>query len=183
MRGLFRYLSSSLEILASYPRPGLCNEDSLHRSSKNKITISIYSSSFGLSSTNSDIRVKWTLRGLSFSKYAYLYSQHPPFGIPRIMSTLLRIIYSQLFVSLTYPKVGFADRTCILTRANPGLGFEAAKHLVGMNAARVILAVRNRSWGEAAQQLIEDATGQRDVIEVWGLSNSSFVNVLVASTG
>lgn len=36
----------------------------------------------------------------------------------------------------------------IVTGANTGLGFEAAKHLVGLEAAKVIVAVRNISAGE-----------------------------------
>ena len=42
----------------------------------------------------------------------------------------------------------------VVTGANTGLGFEAAQHLVRLNASRVILAVRSLSRGEAAQSRI-----------------------------
>lgn len=59
--------------------------------------------------------------------------------------------------------------TYIVTGANSGLGFQAAKHLVALNAAKVVLAVRNVAAGETAKAEIEEATGKTGVAEVWTL--------------
>lgn len=70
-----------------------------------------------------------------------------------------------------------AGRTYIVTGANVGLGLEAARHLVGVGAAKVILAVRNLEAGEAAKKDIEASTGIKGVAEVWHLDLSSYASV------
>ncbi|GIC86097.1 putative short-chain dehydrogenase/reductase family protein [Aspergillus udagawae] len=67
--------------------------------------------------------------------------------------------------------------TYIVTGANTGLGFEAAKHLVSLEAAKVILAVRNLSAGEKAKKEIEESTGKIGVAEVWSLDLASYDSV------
>jgi NAD(P)-dependent dehydrogenase (short-subunit alcohol dehydrogenase family) len=67
--------------------------------------------------------------------------------------------------------------TYIVTGSNTGLGFEAAKHLVALGAAKVILAVRNVNAGEKAKASIESATGTSNVAEVWALDLSSYDSV------
>lgn len=62
-----------------------------------------------------------------------------------------------------------SGRTYIVTGANTGLGFEAAKHLVALKASKVIIACRNTSAAEVAKTEIETATGIRNVLEVWEL--------------
>ena len=61
-----------------------------------------------------------------------------------------------------------------MTGANTGLGFEAAKHMVALGAAKVILGVRNASAGETAKKEIEAATGTSDVAKVWALDLASY---------
>jgi NAD(P)-dependent dehydrogenase (short-subunit alcohol dehydrogenase family) len=85
--------------------------------------------------------------------------------------------YSQLFVTPEYPTTSFADRTVIVTGSNVGIGFEAAKHFVRLNAAKVVLAVRNVSAGEAAKELIEKSTARAGVCEIWELDLASFDSV------
>jgi NAD(P)-dependent dehydrogenase (short-subunit alcohol dehydrogenase family) len=70
-------------------------------------------------------------------------------------------------------------RTYIVTGANTGLGFEAAKHLASLGAAKVILAVRNTVTGQAAKQEIDAAAGtvDKDVVEVWPLDLCSYDSV------
>lgn len=68
-------------------------------------------------------------------------------------------------------------RTYIVTGANTGLGFESAKQLVKLDAARVILAVRTVQKGEAAKTAIEAATGKKNVVQVWQLDLSSYESV------
>ncbi|KAL4910128.1 hypothetical protein BDW74DRAFT_48558 [Aspergillus multicolor] len=70
-----------------------------------------------------------------------------------------------------------AGKTYIVTGANTGLGFEAAKHFVRLGAKKVILAVRRLDTGEAAKQKIDEATGTTDTAEVWALDLSSYASV------
>ncbi|KAF2093615.1 short-chain dehydrogenase/reductase-like protein [Rhizodiscina lignyota] len=93
------------------------------------------------------------------------------------MTTLPAIIYNQLFVSLPEPKFDLAGQTAIVTGSNTGLGFEAARHLVRLNAETVILAVRNIEKGEHAKQRIEESTKKEGVVEVWELDLSSYESV------
>ncbi|GKT58658.1 short-chain dehydrogenase/reductase family [Colletotrichum tofieldiae] len=81
------------------------------------------------------------------------------------------------FKKLPYPSEDCAGRTVIVTGSNVGLGLEAARHFVRLNAAKVILAVRSTDKGEAAKTDIELTTGRRDVIEVWPLDQASFDSV------
>jgi NAD(P)-dependent dehydrogenase (short-subunit alcohol dehydrogenase family) len=67
--------------------------------------------------------------------------------------------------------------TYIVTGANVGLGFETAKHLVGLGAGNVILAVRDIRAGEAAMASIEEATHKRNVMEVWPLDLANLNSV------
>lgn len=67
--------------------------------------------------------------------------------------------------------------TYIVTGANVGLGFEAAKHLVALGASKVILAVRNLAAGETAKADIEKATKTSHIAEVWALDLSSYDSV------
>ncbi|KAK3301879.1 uncharacterized protein B0T15DRAFT_515118 [Chaetomium strumarium] len=70
-------------------------------------------------------------------------------------------------------------RTYIVTGANTGLGFEAAKHLALLGASKVILAVRNTTTGQAAKQEIDTAAGTvgKNVVEVWPLDLCSYDSV------
>ncbi|KXH40359.1 short-chain dehydrogenase [Colletotrichum salicis] len=81
------------------------------------------------------------------------------------------------FKKLPYPSDDCAGRTIIVTGSNVGLGLEAARHFVRLNAAKVILAVRSTDKGEAAKTDIELTTGRRDVLEVWPLDQASFESV------
>jgi NAD(P)-dependent dehydrogenase (short-subunit alcohol dehydrogenase family) len=70
-------------------------------------------------------------------------------------------------------------KTYIVTGANTGLGFEAARRLAIVGAAKVILAVRNPATGEAAKAEIDEAAGTEGtgVVEVWPLDLASFDSV------
>lgn len=60
----------------------------------------------------------------------------------------------------------YSGGTYIVTGAITGLGLEAAKQLVALGAAKVILGVRNLSAGQAAKERVETATVIPDVAEV-----------------
>jgi NAD(P)-dependent dehydrogenase (short-subunit alcohol dehydrogenase family) len=86
-------------------------------------------------------------------------------------------IYSQLCVSLPVPTAKFTDQIVIVTGSNQGLGLEAARDLVRLDAAKVILAVRSVSKGEAAAQSISASTGRDGVVEVWEFDLASYQSV------
>jgi len=70
-----------------------------------------------------------------------------------------------------------AGRIYIVTGANSGLGLEAARHLVALGSAKVILAVRNVTSGEAAKADIESTTGKPGIADVWALDLSNYDSV------
>jgi NAD(P)-dependent dehydrogenase (short-subunit alcohol dehydrogenase family) len=67
--------------------------------------------------------------------------------------------------------------TFIVTGSNTGLGYEAAKHLVQLSAAKVILAVRSPVKGDEAKAKIEADTGIKGVAEVWPLDMESYKSI------
>lgn len=94
------------------------------------------------------------------------------------MGPLRQCLYEQLFVTPVLPTTDCTGRTIIVTGANTGLGKEAARHLVKLNAERVIITARTASKGEAAAKDIEQTTGRKGVVEVWDLDLDSYDNVL-----
>ena len=86
-------------------------------------------------------------------------------------------IRSQLCLKLPTSTKSFAGQTIIVTGSNTGIGLEAARHIVRLGAAKVILAVRSRERGTAAAQSIADSTGRAGVAEVWELDLASYESV------
>lgn len=84
------------------------------------------------------------------------------------MGGMGKIMRSQ-FISLPYPTKKFTGQTIIVTGSNVGLGLEAARHFVRLDASKVILAVRTIKKGEAAAASIEETTGRKGVVDVWEL--------------
>lgn len=93
------------------------------------------------------------------------------------LSFILRFLYSQLLISVPYPKKDFTGQTVIVTGSNTGLGLEAARHFSRLNAERIILAVRNVEKGEVAKKSVEASTNRRGVVEVWQLDLTSYESV------
>lgn len=92
--------------------------------------------------------------------------------------SLLSFLHSQLFVTLPIPTHDFTDQVIIVTGANTGLGFEAARYFLNLNAARVILAVRSASKGEAAKNELESSSSRSPgVLEVCTLDMESSASV------
>lgn len=90
--------------------------------------------------------------------------------------SLIANIRAQL-QSIPLPTESFADQTIIVTGSNTGLGLEAARHFVRLNAERVILAVRSLQKGEQAKASIEKSTGRKNVIEVWQIDMSNYDSI------
>ena len=87
-------------------------------------------------------------------------------------------LYSQLLFHPPLPTSKFTGQTVIVTGSNAGLGLEAARHFVRLDAKKVILAVRNLDKGEAAKMSIMTSEKKtEDVVEVWKLDLSSYRSV------
>lgn len=87
-------------------------------------------------------------------------------------------LYSQFFTKLPYPNTSFANQTVIVTGSNTGLGLEAARHIARLGAAKVILACRTLTKGQAAAADITASEHLKsDRIEVWELDLSSHGSV------
>ncbi|KAF8074677.1 hypothetical protein FPV67DRAFT_1409312 [Lyophyllum atratum] len=81
---------------------------------------------------------------------------------------------------MTLPPVATADlagKTVMVIGANTGLGFEATKHFARMNPARLILACRSTTKGEAAVQRLEKETGY-NAAELWIIDLAKFSSVV-----
>ncbi|KAJ5059389.1 hypothetical protein J3E74DRAFT_453794 [Bipolaris maydis] len=94
------------------------------------------------------------------------------------MASFARFLYSQLFITPPPPKADLTGKIVLITGSNTGLGKEAARHYVSLNASTVILAVRSLEKGEAAAKDIETTTSRQNVIKVLHLDMSSYQSVL-----
>ncbi|KAJ6551763.1 short-chain dehydrogenase [Mycena capillaripes] len=83
---------------------------------------------------------------------------------------------SDQYTHLDIPASDLIGKTVVLTGANRGLGFEAAKHFAHLNVERLILGCRNIDAGNAAAQEIKDTTGCRSVT-CWPLDVASFTSI------
>ena len=94
------------------------------------------------------------------------------------MAWFASFLYSQLLVKLPKPTKDFSGQTIIVTGSNTGLGLEAARHFSCLNAALIILAVRNHAKGEAAKRSILAGTCRAETsIEVWDLDMQSYDSI------
>ena len=99
-------------------------------------------------------------------------------SVPSILFGFMpKFFYSQLFVTPPVPTTDCTGKTIIVTGANVGLGKEAARHYVRLNAEKVILACRSLDKGEAAKKDIEATTGRKGAVEVWQLDLASYQSV------
>jgi retinol dehydrogenase-12 len=87
------------------------------------------------------------------------------------------LLWSQYIVSIPQIETSFAGKTVVVTGANTGLGLETARHFTRLGAAKVIIACRTISKGEAAKQSIEESTKKTGTVEVWELDLSSHASV------
>jgi retinol dehydrogenase-12 len=93
------------------------------------------------------------------------------------LSFLYNTMKSQWLVSVPVPTTSFEGQTVIVTGANTGLGFEAAKHITRLGASKVIIACRSLEKGNAAKVKIEEETKVTGVLEVWQLDLASYASV------
>ncbi|QDS72120.1 hypothetical protein FKW77_003791 [Venturia effusa] len=81
------------------------------------------------------------------------------------------------FKRLPHPDGDFTGQTIVVTGSNCGLGLEAARHFVRLQAKLVILACRNEVMGMLAKTCIEKSAERTGVVEVWPLDLASFDSV------
>lgn len=86
-------------------------------------------------------------------------------------------LYSQLFVGLPIPSHDFSGQTIVVTGGNTGLGLEAARHFLTLNASHIILGVRRSSPGEAFVEDLEQSTGRGDRVQVFDLDMERYASV------
>ncbi|KAK0130412.1 hypothetical protein ONS96_000932 [Cadophora gregata f. sp. sojae] len=79
--------------------------------------------------------------------------------------------------TIPVPTQSFAGQTIIVSGSNTGLGLEAARHFVRLDAAKVILAVRSIKKGDDAKSSIEQTTGKKNVVEVWQVDMSNYESI------
>ncbi|EJD44934.1 NAD(P)-binding protein [Auricularia subglabra TFB-10046 SS5] len=77
------------------------------------------------------------------------------------------------------PVKDFTGKTVLVTGSNVGLGKEAVRHFIRLNAAHVIMGVRSLAKGEAARSelLATDSTHQTR-ISLWQLDMASYASVI-----
>lgn len=92
-------------------------------------------------------------------------------------AAVVSLVSSQLGYRPPVPTSSFKGQTVIITGSNAGLGREAVKHIVRLNADKVILGVRDAEKGEAAVKYVESETGRSGCMEVWPLDMAKFDSV------
>lgn len=90
----------------------------------------------------------------------------------RIMGFIKSYKIAQIPASLS-----FANRTCLITGATSGLGFETAVHYVKLGAVKVYITARTVTKGRAAREAIEARTGRTGVVEILTLDMDDFAGV------
>ncbi|TVY36468.1 Short chain dehydrogenase [Lachnellula subtilissima] len=97
-----------------------------------------------------------------------------------VHSDLLQYLKGQILETPPLLAVDLEGQTIVITGANSGLGFEAAKHIYKMNVCYLILACRSLERGETARKAIMassrlDSPGK---VDVWQLDMSDYSSVL-----
>ncbi|KAI1181454.1 retinol dehydrogenase 12 [Nemania serpens] len=109
----------------------------------------------------------------------------PEFDVtPEKRATQLAFMKRQLFnTPPPVTDVSLNGKTVVVTGGSTGLGFEAAKQLIGIGASRVIITMRDEKKGQTAKDEIlkskkssESANAQ--TVEAWSLDLASYESVL-----
>ncbi|KAK6355989.1 hypothetical protein TWF718_000363 [Orbilia javanica] len=81
-------------------------------------------------------------------------------------------------LNLIVPSTPLDGKTVLITGANTGVGLEAARHCVRLNAAHVIIAVRTLSKGEAAKEdILKSQPESKTTVSLYSVDYSSFASV------
>jgi NAD(P)-dependent dehydrogenase (short-subunit alcohol dehydrogenase family) len=89
-----------------------------------------------------------------------------------------KFVHRQFIYEPPVPTASFKGKTVIVTGSNTGLGLEASRWIVRLEASKVILACRNLEKAKAAADNIRSTTKcGPDIVEVWHLDMSSYASV------
>ena len=88
------------------------------------------------------------------------------------------LIPSQFLRTPPLPTKPFTGQTIIVTGANTGVGYEAVKHLIRLDAAKIIIAVRTIKKGEdAVERLVQETNCDPSRLEVWQFDLASYDSI------
>ncbi|KAK5080973.1 hypothetical protein LTR05_008290 [Lithohypha guttulata] len=97
------------------------------------------------------------------------------------LGDLVQMNIGQILQDTVLPNTKFSGKTIVITGANIGLGFDAAKHIHRLGASRLVLACRSTEKGERAREDIiasSKSSSGGGVVEIWQLDQSNFQSVL-----
>lgn len=80
--------------------------------------------------------------------------------------SLPSFLYSQIFVGLPVPDHDFTGQTIVITGGSTGLGLEAARHFLRLNASHIVLGVRSMEKGKAAKEDLETSTNRPNTVRL-----------------
>jgi NAD(P)-dependent dehydrogenase (short-subunit alcohol dehydrogenase family) len=96
------------------------------------------------------------------------------------MSGYIQFLRGQ-FSTPPVPKVDLTDRTILVTGANSGLGYDAAKLLIELRCSTVVIATRDSAKGQKTKNLLEEygkSIARRPTIIAFELELASFKSVV-----
>lgn len=115
-------------------------------------------------------------------RYRYVYVtvqiQVALLALSTFTMSILRFLHSQLLVKPPRHTGNFTDQVVVVTGGNTGLGWEAARQLVTLGAAQVIITVRSHEKGQRALHDLRAITGKHDQIQYELLDMGSYQSVL-----
>ena len=98
---------------------------------------------------------------------------------PRTESFFPTIFYKTQFCERQAglpPGLTLASKVAIITGANAGLGYEAARQLLGLGLSHLIMAVRSPEKGEVAAAKLRQYAPEAK-LEVWKLDMCSYASI------
>lgn len=109
------------------------------------------------------------------------------------LARIKSFLHSHLLLRPPYPTQNFTNQTIIVTGSNTGMGLEAARHFLRLDAGLVILAVRDLAKGAAARDSLlksfsssssssssspsSSSPIQQERVQVWELDLASYTSV------
>jgi retinol dehydrogenase-12 len=121
---------------------------------------------------------RYISRGSFFTSHFHICPSNRLLTQSSTTMLFIEFLSAQLFITPQVPTTSLGGQTVVITGANRGLGFEAAKHVARLGASKLILAVRSVSNGEAAKASILKGNPTKKLdIEVWPLDLTNYDSV------
>lgn len=96
-------------------------------------------------------------------------------------ATICQFFYRQLFITPILPdkNISLKGKIAIVTGSNTGIGLECARQLLDLGLSKLIIAVRDKSKGDAARKELSSGRQlEENAIEVWDLDMLSYNSVM-----